>query len=329
MCNYYVGTVTTKSILQFYKGISMINIDTRLLPQITPDQLYLLCYIVNFMNENRMCFPSNKKLVDITGFSESKILRTKNELVSRKIISVKQRFRPDGSQTSNIYKIESEYIGVFVTGKNMSNLNTHPFTDEEGDIFNSEGGTSSKMNTHEVLTKRSIKNKEVLSSCENSFSLPDPDVTNPFSRQSFHDSLTYEQGEKEKEKSCAKKEKEPSETYAAFSAFAQTYEQLAGVTYPTDKGNYIMTAKDGANCKKLVQWLKKVSASEDTAELMMKTFTTAAWQIGDKWLRGNFTISNIYSQSNNIYTKFLYNSPMAKEKRRQEEIDKLVNEFTL
>jgi len=78
-----------------------------------------------------------------------------------------------------------------------------------------------------------------------------------------------------------------------------------------------------------VQWLKKVSASEDSAEAMMKTFTTAAWQIGDKWLRSNFTISNIYSQSNNIYTKFLYNSPMAKEKRRQEEIDKLVNEFTL
>ena len=183
---------------------------------------------------------------------------------------------------------------------------------------------------NESNTENTTKNKTKITTdigCENSISLPDPDVTNPFSRQSFHDSLTYEQGEKEK--SCAKKEKEPSETYSAFSAFAQTYEQLAGVTYPTDKGNYIMTAKDGANCKKLVQWLKKVSASEDSAEVMMKTFTTAAWQIGDKWLRGNFTISNIYSQSNNIYTKFLYNSPMAKEKRRQEEIDKLVNEFTL
>ncbi len=30
-----------------------------------------------------------------------------------------------------------------------------------------------------------------------------------------------------------------------------------------------------------------------------------------------------------IYTKFMYNNPMAKEKKRQEEIDKLVNEFTL
>jgi hypothetical protein len=64
-------------------------------------------------------------------------------------------------------------------------------------------------------------------------------------------------------------------------------------------------------------------------EDMVTMFTTAAWQISDKWLKANFTISNIYSQANNIYTKFLYASPLAKEKKRQEEIDKLVNEFTL
>ncbi len=308
----------------------MINIDTRLLLKVTPDELFLLCHIVNFMNENRMCFPSNKKLIELCRFSDSKILRVKNELVSKKIISVKQRFRPDGSQTSNIYKIESEYIGVFVTGKNMSNLNTHPFTDEEGDIFNTEGGTSSKMNTLEVLANRSIKNKEVLSSCEFENSPPfEAEIKNPFSRQSYHDSLTYEQGEKEKEKSSGKKEKEPTETYAAFSSFCSTYERMAGVTYPADNGNYIMTAKDGSNCKKLVAWLKKVSASEQGPEEMVAMFTTAAWQINDKWLRANFTISNIYSQANNIYTKFMYNNPVAKAKRQQEEIDRLVNEFTL
>ncbi len=71
----------------------------------------------------------------------------------------------------------------------------------------------------------------------------------------------------------------------AFSAFASTYERLAGVTYPSDKGNYIMTAKDGANCKKLVTWLKKVSASEQAPEDMVAMFTTAAWQISDKWLK--------------------------------------------
>ena len=180
--------------------------------------------------------------------------------------------------------------------------------------------------------RKNNTNKDFNKGCEFKNPLPDLEVKNPFSRQSYHDSLSYEQGEKEKEKSFAtkkEKEREPSETYLCFSAFASTYERLAGVTYPSDKGNYIMTAKDGSNCKKLVTWLKKVSASEQAPEDMVTMFTTAAWQISDKWLKANFTISNIYSQANNIYTKFMYNNPMAKAKRQQEEIDKLVNEFTL
>lgn len=189
----------------------------------------------------------------------------------------------------------------------------------------------STLTNKDFEQRKTNTNKDFDKGCENDFSLPELEIKNPFSRQSYHDSLSYEQGIKEKEKSSAKKEKEkqPSETYSAFSTFCSTYERLAGVTYPSDNGNYIMTAKDGANCKKLVQWLKKVSATEQGAEEMVATFTTAAWQISDKWLKANFTISNIYSQANNIYTKFMYNNPAAKEKRRQAEIDKLVNEFTL
>lgn len=189
----------------------------------------------------------------------------------------------------------------------------------------------STLTNKDLEQRKTNTNKDFNKSCENDFSLPDLEIKNPFSRQSYHDSLSYEQGEKEKEKISGKREKEkqPSETYSAFSTFCSTYERLAGVTYPSDNGNYIMTAKDGANCKKLVQWLKKVSASEQAPEEMVATFTTAAWQISDKWLKANFTISNIYSQANNIYTKFMYDNPAAKEKRRQAEIDKLVNEFTL
>ena len=193
--------------------------------------------------------------------------------------------------------------------------------------YNSGINETITENTTENTTKNTTEK-----GCEFKNPLPDLEVKNPFSRQSYHDSLSYEQGEKEKEKSFAtkkEKEREPSETYLCFSAFASTYERLAGVTYPSDKGNYIMTAKDGANCKKLVTWLKKVSASEQAPEDMVTMFTTAAWQISDKWLKANFTISNIYSQANNIYTKFLYASPLAKEKKRQEEINKLVNEFTV
>jgi len=176
-------------------------------------------------------------------------------------------------------------------------------------------------NTTENTTKNTTKK-----GCEFENPLPKTKIKNPFSRQAYHDSLNTDSDPKE---SCAKEkvDREPSETYLCFSAFASTYERLAGVTYPSDKGNFIMTAKDGANCKKLVTWLKKVSASEQAPDEMVTMFTTAAWQISDKWLKANFTISNIYSQANNIYTKFMYSNPAAQEKRRQEEIERLVNEF--
>jgi hypothetical protein len=181
--------------------------------------------------------------------------------------------------------------------------------------------------TTENTTKNTTKK-----GCEFKNPLPETKIKNSFTRQSILDSISHEQGFKEKEKTFEPqkekvKDREPSETYLCFSAFASTYERLAGVTYPSDKNNYIMTAKDGANCKKLVTWLKKVSASEQAPDEMVTMFTTAAWQISDKWLKANFTISNIYSQANNIYTKFMYSNPAAQEKRRQEEIERLVNEY--
>ena len=215
-------------------------------------------------------------------------------------------------------------------------INFSPCMENTDTVKNGSGENPTREKS--TVTKKDFEqrknntNKDFNKGCEFKNPLPDLEVKNPFSRQSYHDSLSYEQGEKEKEKSFAtkkEKEREPSETYLCFSAFASTYERLAGVTYPSDNGNYIMTAKDGANCKKLVTWLKKVSASEQSPEDMVQMFTTAAWQINDKWLKANFTISNIYSQANNIYTKFMYANPVAKAKRQQEEIDKLVNEFTI
>ena len=191
--------------------------------------------------------------------------------------------------------------------------------------YNSEINETNTENTTKNTTKNTTDK-----ACEFENSPPfETEIKNPFSRQSYHDSLNTDPDPKENFASKEKVQREPSQTYLCFSAFCSTYERLAGVTYPSDNGNYIMTAKDGSNCKKLVTWLKKVSSSMQNPEDMVQMFTTAAWQISDKWLKANFTISNIYSQANNIYTKFIYASPLAKEKKRQEEIDKLVNEFTL
>ena len=272
----------------------------------------LLVEIDSLDNSDRGCFASNEYLAKFVQLSEGRVANIISDLKKRKFI-----------------------IQVFFDGRNRGLR-----ISKSESSFNENVKADYTKTTKQPTRKREHNNTENKTSnnttekgCENDFSLPSSDayIVNPFLRQSIHDSLSYEQGEKEKEKSSAKKEKErePSETYLCFSAFASTYERLASVTYPSDKGNYIMTAKDGANCKKLVTWLKKVSVSEQAPEDMVQMFTTAAWQISDKWLKANFTISNIYSQANNIYTKFLYASPLAKEKKRQEEIDKLVNEFTL
>jgi hypothetical protein len=269
----------------------------------------LLVEIDSLDNSDRGCFASNEYLARFVQLSEGRVANIISDLKKRKFL-----------------------IQVFFDGRNRGLR-----ISKSESSFNENVKADLTKTTKQPTRKREHNNTENKTSnnttekgCENDFSLPDIEVKNPFSRQSYHDALNTDTDPKEK--GCEQKEKvqrEPSETYLCFSAFASTYERLAGVTYPSDKGNYIMSAKDGANCKKLVTWLKKVSASEQAPEDMVQMFTTAAWQISDKWLKANFTISNIYSQANNIYTKFLYASPLAKEKKRQEEIDKLVNEFTL
>ena len=127
-----------------------------------------------------------------------------------------------------------------------------------------------------------------------------------------------------------KESEEPTGTYSAFVAYCKAYEECAKVTLPINKqGNYVMSAKDGSNCKKLVAWIKQVAVVEGTIDEMVAAFTKAAWHVSDKFMKNNFSISMIYSNANSIYTKFHFNNPIAQEKRRQQDIDKLVNEFTL
>jgi hypothetical protein len=266
----------------------------------------LLVEIDSLDNSDRGCFASNEYLASFVQLSEGRVANIIVDLKKRGFI-----------------------IQLFFDGRNRGLR-----TQISESSFNENVKADLTKTTKQPTRKREHNNTENKTDnnpndkgCEMPFTPPKTKIKNPFSRQSFHDSLNTDSDSKE---SCAKekvKEREPSETYLCFTAFASTYERLAGVTYPSDKNNYIMTAKDGANCKKLVTWLKKVSASEQAPDEMVTMFTTAAWQISDKWLKANFTISNIYSQANNIYTKFMYSNPAAQEKRRQEEIERLVNEY--
>jgi hypothetical protein len=251
---------------------------------------FLFCYMASMSDDWEFYQSAMAKEL---GYTKDTLRKYLDELIETGYLQREQR-REKGKFDSYDYTINfAPCMEKADTVKNHS-----------GKIPTREKSTLIKNNCKEEKHINKTNNKE---GCENDFSLPSSDayIVNPFLRQSIHDALNTDTDPKE---SCAKEkvQREPSETYLCFSAFASTYERLAGVTYPSDKGNYIMSAKDGANCKKLVTWLKKVSASEQAPEDMVTMFTTAAWQISDKWLKANFTISNIYSQANNIYTKFLY-----------------------
>jgi predicted transcriptional regulator len=275
---------------------------------------FLFCYMASMPNDWQFYQSAMAKEL---GYTKDTLRKYMEELLSTGYLIREQR-REKGKFDSYDYTINfSPFMENTDTVKNHSGKNP---TREKSTVTNKDF-EQRKNNTNIDLQKE----------CEMPFTPPQPKIKNSFARQSIHDSISHEQGFKEKEKSTREKEKEsqePTETYSAFIAFCQAYENCAKVTLPKNKqGNYIMSAKDGSNCKKLISWIKQIAVVEGTMDEMVAAFTKAAWHVSDKFMKNNFSISMIYSNANAIYTKFHYQNPAAQEKRRQEEIERLVNEF--
>jgi DNA-binding MarR family transcriptional regulator len=138
----------------------------------------------------------------------------------------------------------------------------------------------------------------------------------------------------EKEKTSGKKEKaaepkaerQPSPTYEAFTVFCQTFEELSGAAYPTDKnGHYIMSGKDAGGMVYLMRFIEQVDRLGNTTDAL-KVFLNAAWKLNDKWIKANFTPSILHSQSSKIFTAYQTTSPEAVEKKRYDRIQELLAE---
>lgn len=65
-----------------------------------------LCLCKHADNTNQTCFPSLNRIAQIVGKSISTIKRAVRELIKYGVIERSPRFRPDGGQTSNLYKIK-------------------------------------------------------------------------------------------------------------------------------------------------------------------------------------------------------------------------------
>jgi hypothetical protein len=68
----------------------------------TSSEKLLLIAWANYADENLRCYPSNRRLCDDTGLSDRQIRRLSGDLAERGLIHRTERYRPDGSRSSDI-----------------------------------------------------------------------------------------------------------------------------------------------------------------------------------------------------------------------------------
>lgn len=95
----------------------MINIHDALLESLNEKELWLLIHLVKRINQDRVCWPSNKTILKDTKWKDERTLTAvKKGLIDKGIIIQSMRTRADGSQTSNEYTLMTELIGVYNSG---------------------------------------------------------------------------------------------------------------------------------------------------------------------------------------------------------------------
>lgn len=94
----------------------MINIDDRLLKEVTPDEFWLLCHIAKHMGKDLSCFPSNATLSAATGWGIFKLNQVKRACIKKGFLRLEQRYNEKG-QATNLYFIETSYLTVAVNLK--------------------------------------------------------------------------------------------------------------------------------------------------------------------------------------------------------------------
>ena len=278
----------------------------------------LLVEIDSLDNSDRGCFASNEYLAKFVQLSEGRVANIISDLKKRKFI-----------------------IQVFFDGRNRGlriNKSESSFNENVKAEYTKTGKQTTRKREHTNTMNNTLNNTDYIIENPSEFShfekvtieennLDTSSKVNPFTIVSLV--------EKEKEKSTRKKEKEkePSraerkqnETFEAFTLFCQTFEQLSGAAYPTDKnGHYIMNGKEAGNMVYLMRWIKQVDRGDDWREAL-RVFLNAAWDLNDKWLRANFSPGILYGQAAKIFTAYQTSSPAAKDKAYNDRFEELLAE---
>ena len=268
----------------------------------------LLVEIDSLDNGEKGCFASNEYLATFFNLSESRMANIISDLKKRGFIN---QIYFDG-RLRGLRIVKSE---VWFTENNKA------------DSLKTVKQTTRKREHNNTMSKtiNNTINKEI----ENEFSHFEKVIINDLQSPKVNPFTLIANVEKEKESSAKekeKKERKPNPTYEAFTVFCQTFEELSGAAYPTDKnGHYIMSGKDAGGMVYLMRFIEQVDRSGNTTDAL-KVFLNAAWKLNDKWIKANFTPSILHSQSSKIFTAYQTTSPEAVEKKRYDRIQELLAE---
>lgn len=160
--------------------------------------MWLLLHITRFLGKNMTCWPSNKTLLERTGWSMGKLQAVKKSLQDKKLLEVS--LRSNGTaQATNLYKVKTKYLSVFVNigdkefveeittpAKNRVGVNLpNPMLKKEQlNMLNSEGEGCQKTN-NEVLINEVLKDEVLINKNNNSANAHFSFLQNEDHKQSF------------------------------------------------------------------------------------------------------------------------------------------------
>ena len=262
----------------------MINIDSRALEALNPNEMWLMLHIVKRINTDRTAFPSKKTLLKDTGWkSEKTINAAMAGLIEKGMLQSIPRQREDGSQTSNLYRITTNLFGVY-----------KPANELQDTVKNAPGGMQ-KMTPHEVLDRRKVLSNEVLNNEHSSFSNekePVGKVAEQFEKTGEPEPVKVPLAE-----TPPKLRATPpaNEVYQMYEVWAQFVEAKGIPVAKKPSGHYDM---DGISANHLKLWAKWAMGmpGEGTPLERWQAFVQAAWSKADKFLKTKFTPSMLYNQ---------------------------------
>ncbi|MGR5069309.1 helix-turn-helix domain-containing protein [Vibrio alfacsensis] len=109
-----------------------------------------LVHLSSFIDGKYQCFPSIKKLANITGFSESTMKRAVARLESLGVITKKRRYSNSGP-TSNLYTLNLQSLQLKTqTKKTASPVNAAQFLAQDGNYYSCPAEFYKKKMTNQV-----------------------------------------------------------------------------------------------------------------------------------------------------------------------------------